>query len=226
MSTQSYSSIGAAGRRRGTAHDDIDRSFYAVGQTLASIVNDPRAPSQSGGFWGLASEATQLPAPPAPLDPAKYPPVSKADLQRYIQVVHGAYDKFVRDRQSLEAFDAQHQGRRASGALRLSLQPNCNCGPNCCWYSSRQQLHLLLIAATKQQHVGTLLVLSPRQQPHTTPQRCSRAALLRPCPVCDCAERLSSSSSSGGQQHQGEPFMVAVQAVPSQFFQEGFFDDW
>lgn len=113
MSSQSYSSIGV-GRRRGTAHDDIDRSFYTVGQTLASIVNDPRAPSQSGGFWGLSSEASQLPPPPA-LDPVKYPPVSKADLQRYLEVVHVAYDKFVKDRQSLEAFDAQHQGRRSSG---------------------------------------------------------------------------------------------------------------
>jgi hypothetical protein len=119
MSTQSYSSIGA-GRRRGTAHEDIDRSFYTVGQTLASIVNDPRAPSQSGGFWGLAGEAAQLPPPPPPLDPAKYPPVSKADLQRYIDVVHGAYEKFVRDRQSLEAFDAQHQGRMSSGGLKTA----------------------------------------------------------------------------------------------------------
>ena len=119
MSTQSYSSIGA-GRRRGTAHDDIDRSFYTVGQTLASIVNDPRAPSQSGGFWGLAADATQqLPPPAPPLDPAKYPPVSKADLRRYIGLVHGAYEKFVKDRQSLEAFDAAHQGRRSSGELGL-----------------------------------------------------------------------------------------------------------
>lgn len=37
------------------------------------------------------------------------------------------------------------------------------------------------------------------------------------------AERLSNSSS---QQQQGEPFLVAVQAVPAQFFQEGFFDSW
>lgn len=126
-----------------------------------------------------------------------------------------------------------HSIRAAGHQVRSSsclCSPNRNCGPNCCWCSSRQQLHLLLLAATKQQHVGTLLVLSPRQQPHTTPQSCSRPALLRPCPVCVCdrAERLSSSSGSGHQQQQqqGEPFMVAVQAVPSQFFQEGFFDDW
>lgn len=45
-------------------------------------------------------------------------------------------------------------------------------------------------------------------------------------PVCIVvfAEGLRGSSSSG--QQQGEPFMVAVQAVPTQFFQEGFFDTW
>lgn len=118
MSSQSYSSIGAGGRRRGTAHDDIDRSFYTVGQTLASIVNDPRASSQAGGFWGLAAEATQgpsLPPPPPPLDPTKYPPVSRSDLQHYIAQVHGAYERFERDRASLEAFDAQHQGKQGGG---------------------------------------------------------------------------------------------------------------
>lgn len=120
MSMQSYSSIGA-GRRRGTAHDEIDRSFYAVGQTLASIVNDPRAPAQPSGFWGLANEASQ-PAQLPPLDPAKYPPVSKADLQRYLELVHGAYDKFLKDRQSLEAFDLQHQGRGSSLGERAVIR--------------------------------------------------------------------------------------------------------
>lgn len=42
------------------------------------------------------------------------------------------------------------------------------------------------------------------------------------CIVVLSAVRLSSSSS----QQQGEPFMVAVQAVPTQFFQEGFFHSW
>jgi hypothetical protein len=33
-------------------------------------------------------------------------------------------------------------------------------------------------------------------------------------------------SRQQSQQQQGEPFMVAVAAVPMQFFQEGFFDGW
>uniref|UniRef100_A0A383V506 Vacuolar protein sorting-associated protein 54 n=1 Tax=Tetradesmus obliquus TaxID=3088 RepID=A0A383V506_TETOB len=145
MSSNSYSSFGTGAKRRGVLHDDIDRSVYTVGQTLASIVNDPRTAHQTGGgFWGLGHDASQAPQPPA-LDPAKYPPVSKADLQQYINLVHGAYDRFIRDRQSLEAFDAKHQPG--------SSDPRAGCG-------------------------------------------------------------------------QGEPFMAAVQVVPSAFFQEGFFDNW
>eukprot|EP00882_Tetradesmus_deserticola_P023835 GHRQ01025975.1.p1 GENE.GHRQ01025975.1~~GHRQ01025975.1.p1 ORF type:complete len:146 (+),score=27.66 GHRQ01025975.1:123-560(+) len=109
MSLQSYSSLSVGNKRRVALHDDIDRSVYTVGQTLASIVNDPRTAHQTGGgFWGLGHDASQAPQPP-PLDPAKYPPVTKADLQQYINLVHGAYDRFIRDRQSLEVFDAKHQ---------------------------------------------------------------------------------------------------------------------
>lgn len=112
MSHQSYSSIGTS-RRRGhhpiDRYTDVDRSVYTVGQTLASIVNDPRTAGQtSSGFWGLAHDASQAPTPP-PLDPIKYPHVTRADLQKYIDLVHGDYERFIRDRQSLEAFDAQHQ---------------------------------------------------------------------------------------------------------------------
>eukprot|EP00879_Flechtneria_rotunda_P024683 GHRR01026185.1.p2 GENE.GHRR01026185.1~~GHRR01026185.1.p2 ORF type:complete len:176 (+),score=38.26 GHRR01026185.1:277-804(+) len=118
MSHQSYTSINA-NRRRGTLHD-IDRSVYTVGQTLASIVNDPRtAHHTGGGFWGFGHDASQLPQPP-PLDPAKYPPVTKVDVQRYIDLVHGAFDRFLRDRQSLEAFDDHHQQHGASGSRATS----------------------------------------------------------------------------------------------------------
>lgn len=82
--------------------------MYTVGQTLASIVNDPRTAGQSsGGFWGLAHDASQAPTAP-PLDPTKYPNITKADVQSYVDLVHEAYDRFLRDRQSLEAFDAKH----------------------------------------------------------------------------------------------------------------------
>lgn len=126
MSSQSYSSIGAS-RRKGTAHDDIDRSFYTVGQTLASIVNDPRATSQSSGsFWGLSQEAAQPPQPPA-LDPSKYPPVSRADVQRYLDLVHGAYERFMQDRHNLEAFDAQHRAGGSPGSSSDGELHMCVC---------------------------------------------------------------------------------------------------
>jgi len=123
MSTSSYSSINTHRRGR-TPHDDIDRSVYTVGQTLVSIVNDPRTASQtSGGFWGLGHDASQNAQPP-PLDPARYPVVSKADVQRYIDLVHGTYERFIRDRHSLEAFDAQHQDGSSGGALLLQYNPS------------------------------------------------------------------------------------------------------
>lgn len=122
MSSQSYSSIGGMPhRRRGTAHEDIDRSFYAVGQTLASIVNDPRAPSQAASFWGLAQEVSQ-PSQPPPLDPARYPPISAADVQRYLDLVRGGHARFVADRQSLAAFDAQHRDAAAGGSSSSSAE--------------------------------------------------------------------------------------------------------
>ena len=110
---ESFSSYGA-NRRRGTLHDDIDRSVYTVGQTLASVVNDPRTAHQTSGFWGFGSDATQKDQPP-PIDPVRYPPVTKQDVEKYVGMVHGSYDRFVRDRQSLEAFDTPSEGPTNSG---------------------------------------------------------------------------------------------------------------
>lgn len=91
-----------------------------MGQTLASVVNDPRTAGQtSGGFWGLGHDASQAPTAP-PLDPSKYPHVTKADVQKYIDLVHDAYDRFIRDRQSLEAFDAQHHPGSPAGTDQLA----------------------------------------------------------------------------------------------------------
>ncbi|KAF6266668.1 Vps54-like protein-domain-containing protein [Scenedesmus sp. NREL 46B-D3] len=68
----------------------------------------------------VAAAGPEKDAPAPALDPAKYPPVTKADLQQYINLVHGAYDRFIRDRQSLEAFDAKHQPG--------SSDPRAGCG--------------------------------------------------------------------------------------------------
>jgi hypothetical protein len=208
MSTQSYSSIGAA-RRRGTAHDDIDRSFYAVGQTLASIVNDPRVGAQGSGFWGLGTEAAP-PAPPPPLDPARYPPVSYADVARYLEQLHGGYERFVQDRQSLEAFDDHH-----SAAADGSSGAEGVCAGVC-----------VCVGAVARD--GTSWVMRHTLARLCTHLRCRRGA------VRACADAAGSSSSSGGGLQrrrlegaaQGEPFMVAMQAVPGHFFQQGFHEGW
>jgi hypothetical protein len=87
------------------AHADIDRSIYAAAQTLASIVNDPRMAQSSGGFFGFggSSEAPEVPPLP-PIDATKYPPISRKDFAQYLAVVSGNYERFVRDRASLEVY--------------------------------------------------------------------------------------------------------------------------
>ena len=110
-------------RRRGTAHhDDVDRSAYAAGQTLASIANDPRLSSGGGAAGGLfgafglglgGGGHDALPSadePPPPIDASKYPPVSLADVQDYLNVVSGAYGRFLKDRADLEALGAARGG--------------------------------------------------------------------------------------------------------------------
>ncbi|KIZ01614.1 hypothetical protein MNEG_6350 [Monoraphidium neglectum] len=108
MSSSLSQALSSHNKRRGTLHDDIDRSVYTVGQTLVSIVNDPRTAGlpASTGFWGFGShDAPQADAQPPPIDASKYPAVSQQDLNQYLKVVRGAYERFVRDRESLEAFD-------------------------------------------------------------------------------------------------------------------------
>lgn len=119
MSSSISQALSSHTKRRGTTHDDIDRSVYTVGQTLVSIVNDPRTAGQpQGGSWffGGGGDAPQADAPPPPIDASRYPPVTLQDLGDYLKVVRGTYERFVRDRASLEAFDQARPGRgSASG---------------------------------------------------------------------------------------------------------------
>ena len=95
---------GAAGASECAAHADIDRSIYAAAQTLASIVNDPRMAQSSGGFFGFGGSSEPPEVPPPPLDAAKYPPISRKDFTKYLAVVSGNYERFMRDRASLEVY--------------------------------------------------------------------------------------------------------------------------
>ncbi len=99
----------ASNRKRSQPRDEIDRSVYTVGQTLASVVNDPRAANQQNAFWAHDSKK-DVPIPP--VDPTKYPPVTRQDFQRYVKVVHGTYERFMQDRGRLALHDhhPHHQG--------------------------------------------------------------------------------------------------------------------
>lgn len=88
-----------------------DPAVYCVGQTLVAIVNDPRKAKPS--LWTSLYNAEHLgPEAPPPPDPAKYPPISRADLQPYLSVIQGRLHGFWHDRLSL-AQVAQAPGAHA-----------------------------------------------------------------------------------------------------------------
>jgi hypothetical protein len=111
--TSSFSSF-SSNKRRGTLHDDIDRSVYTVGQTLVSIVNDPRTANQPSSFWGSRADAS-LNQPPPPIDPVRYPPIHRHHVQPYLNVVHDHLDRFVQDRATLEGVDHPPDAYGSSG---------------------------------------------------------------------------------------------------------------
>ncbi|GFR44494.1 hypothetical protein Agub_g5757, partial [Astrephomene gubernaculifera] len=92
----------------GTSHKrpEVDRSDYAVGQTLVAVVNDPRADAQKNwGTWlglGFRVPDVSWQEPPPPIDSMRYPPISHRDLAKYLALVsEGRYKQFQQDRQSL-----------------------------------------------------------------------------------------------------------------------------
>lgn len=137
MSSSISQALSSHSKRRGTLHDDIDRSVYTVGQTLVSIVNDPRTAGQHSGFWGFGHDAAQGDQPPPPIDLNKYPPVALNDVRDYVRAVHGTYERFVRDRQSLEAFDdAKADAAGGSGSGSGADHSTSAAGAVCMWGAS------------------------------------------------------------------------------------------
>ena len=70
---------------------------------LVSATNDPRSEANKTGWFGLkAPPDNSWKDPPPPLDSWKYPEVTVADLQRYLQIVgNGRVEQFHQDRESL-----------------------------------------------------------------------------------------------------------------------------
>ena len=104
-STNSVSS-----RKRGSRlGDDIDRSAYTAGQSLTTALNDPREDSRGAwGYWGFRQVDTSWQDPPTPLDPSRYPNITRQHLASYLKVVSGRYENFLRDREGLTE-GLQHQ---------------------------------------------------------------------------------------------------------------------
>jgi hypothetical protein len=84
------------------------------GQTLITIVNDPRVDAKSSwfGFGRAADPLTALGSsnwaqPPPPLDPLRYPHYTRRDLGAYLGIVHTAHAEFVHERESLAEMSAR-----------------------------------------------------------------------------------------------------------------------
>ncbi len=75
------------------------------GQTLITVVNDPRADA-SKSWWGFGAftaglKDLQWNQPPPPLDPVKYPHYTRRDLGAYLKVVQALHQQFIHERSSL-----------------------------------------------------------------------------------------------------------------------------
>ena len=66
--------------------------------------------------------------PPPPLDSWKYPNITRADFERYLQIVgHGRVEQFQQDRDSLAEGLKQQQLLEGEGACALLLGCRCYC---------------------------------------------------------------------------------------------------
>lgn len=79
------------------------RNIILSGQALVAVVNDPRNDDRKTYFGWRVPDTPWQQEVPTPLDPARYPPVSKGDLQHYLRSVdHGKLGQFRHDREVLD----------------------------------------------------------------------------------------------------------------------------
>ncbi|GIL88845.1 hypothetical protein Vretifemale_16775, partial [Volvox reticuliferus] len=102
IASTGLSSHGTSRKRLGSGH--FDRSAYTAGQTLVTVVNDPRldAAKNWSAWLGFRVPDVSWQDPPPPIDTMRYPPVTRRDLARYLALISGgSYDQFQQARQSL-----------------------------------------------------------------------------------------------------------------------------
>ena len=114
--------------------NDCDRSRYTAGsQSLVSATNDPRSDSSRSGWFGFkAAVDTSWRDPPPPLDSWKYPNITRADFERYLQIVgHGRVEQFQQDRDSLAEGLKQQQLLEGEGVCTAAVLPLLLLGHPC-----------------------------------------------------------------------------------------------
>ena len=106
MSSSVNSASNKGGGQNAAAHSSVpsERPGYLMGQALVTVTNNPRAESQA--WWGFRMQDNSWKDPPPPLDPVRYPPITRQtrELDQYLRLLAGdRLQQFYQDRASLEA---------------------------------------------------------------------------------------------------------------------------
>lgn len=103
LGANSSQAFGGTGSGKLTMTPAQHRACLISGQALIAVVNDPRNDPRKTYFGWRVPETPWQQEVPAPIDPVRYPPVSKADLQHYLSTVdQGKLEQFRHDRDVLE----------------------------------------------------------------------------------------------------------------------------
>ncbi len=83
-----------------SSHGDRERGGGTyTAQSVSGLVNDPR---EQLTWWGFQTKDMSWKDPPPPLDPYRYPNITRQDLERYLSIVgDGKHEEFLEDRRAL-----------------------------------------------------------------------------------------------------------------------------
>lgn len=102
--------------------DEAERQNFALGQSLVTLVNNPKDAAAANKRWPFALGRTDSDAPTQlpPLDEKLFPNVQKHDLTQYMQQVASRYKRFMDDRKTLTEH-YKHEEERRDGARFAEL---------------------------------------------------------------------------------------------------------
>ena len=117
ISVNSASSNGNRVTQTSSQQYTYDRSCLQ-GQALVTVTNDPRADNQA--WWGFRVQDNSWKDPPPAMDPLRYPPITRRDLELYLRLVGGGrLRQFCHDRITLQ--EGMQLGLALEGQGKLAI---------------------------------------------------------------------------------------------------------